>query len=117
MRGLDIAVTALALRVSAAKAPTHETLLAPALDEPGKAILDRARISQQRAALVASLWPEPARQCVARPRYVGLPAPAIFGAMFRVSWALTDARALQQRLREAFPPAEAASAEAPARAA
>lgn len=118
MRRFDIAMTALALRASAAKAPTHEALIAPALDEPGAAILDRNRLSHQRAALIASLWPEPARQCVARPRYVALPAPAIFGSLFRVSWSVkADARALQRRLHDAFPaPAEAKPA-APARAA
>lgn len=106
MRRLDIAMTALALRISPRKPPEYERLLAPAWDEPDAAWLDRTAISQQRAALIASLWPEPARQCVAAPVFLQLPAPAVFGAVFQVSASLYgagDARALQSKLASAFP--------------
>ncbi len=106
MRRLDIAMTTLALRTSETKPPEHEQLLLPALDGPGAALLGRSTISHQHAALIASLWPEPARQCVARPRYEALPAPAVFGRLHLISWpaaASADARALQMRLASVFP--------------
>lgn len=107
MRGLDIAMTTLALRTSAPKPPEHEQLVLPALDGPASALLDRSTISHQHAALIASLWPEPARQCVARPRYDALPAPAVFGRLHAVSWpAANDARALQLRLQSVFEPSK-----------
>ncbi|MBC7769410.1 MAG: hypothetical protein H7124_11545 [Phycisphaerales bacterium] len=106
MRGFDIAMTALALRASPTKPPTHQRRLVPAMDDPGAAFLDRAAISHQRAALVASLWPEPTRQCVASPSYETLPAPAAFGVVHRVTWPASnssDPRALQGRLQLIFP--------------
>jgi len=106
MRGFDIAVATLALRASRAKPPAGERELAPAWDEPDAAWLDRSAIPQQRAALIASLWPEPTRQCVAPPFFVQLPAPAVFGAVLSVSWLArpeADARALRAKLAYAFP--------------
>lgn len=106
MRRLDIAMTALALRTSLREPPAHERPLVPAWDEPEAAWLNRTAISQQRAALIASLWPEPARQCVAPPVFLQLPAPAVLGAVLQVSATLRaagDARALQSKLASAFP--------------
>ncbi len=118
MREIDIAMTALALRTSATKPPEHEQLVLPALDGPGSALLDRAMISHQHAALIASLWPEPSRQCLARPRYEGLRAPAEFGRLHVVSWpAGSDARALQARLQSVFADPREDEIAAPAHAA
>lgn len=106
MRGFDIALTAMALRASATRPPEAKRELVPAVDDLDRASLDRAALSQQHTALVASLWPAPARQCVARPRYVALAAPAVFGVVYQVSWQVPapteDARALQARLNAAF---------------
>ena len=85
MRALDMVLTALALRASATRPPKHERRLIPAIDDADAATLDRDALNQQRAALIASLWPE-ARPCVVPALYVQLPAPALFGAAFRVSW-------------------------------
>lgn len=119
MRRFEIAMTTLVLRASPTKPPEHAHELAPAVDKPAAALLDRSTISQQHAALVASLWPEPVRQCVARPRYEAQAAPAIFGRLHAVSWPAgphADARALQQRLADEFasetPEKTAASAHA-----
>ena len=113
MRGFDIALTAMALRASATRPPEAKRELVPAVDDLDRASLDRAAISHCHAALVASLWPAPARQCVARPRYLALGAPAVFGVVYQVSWPAApteDARALQARLRAAFAdPAKAAT--------
>lgn len=118
MRGFDIAVTTFALRASATKPPEHEQLVLPALDGPGAAHLDRAALAHQHAALIASLWPEPSRQCVARPRYEELPAPAVFGRLQAVSWpAESDARALQARLQSVFAAPNEHEIAAPAQAA
>ncbi|HYD88002.1 MAG TPA: hypothetical protein VEA80_11040 [Vitreimonas sp.] len=120
MRGFDIAVAALALRASPAKAPACERQLAPAWGEPNAAWLDRTSISHQRAALIASLWPEPTRQCVAPPVFAQLPAPAVFCAVLSVSWRplpVTDARALQAKLARVHPAAAAQTPEIAARAA
>ena len=108
MKAFDIILAALALRASPAQQRKPQPRLVPAVDDADAAMLDRAALPQQRAALIASLWP-PARQCVVRPVFGELPAPAIFGIAFRVSWPpkpMADARALQARLRAAFPPAE-----------
>ncbi len=106
MRGFDIALTAMALRASATRPPEAKRELVPAVDDLDRASLDRAAISHAQAALISSLWPAPARQCLARPRYVALPAPAVFGVMYQVSWQAPapteDARALQARLNAAF---------------
>jgi len=104
MRGFDMAMTALALRISPRKPPLRQRSLAPAVDEPDAAWLDRAALSQQRAALVSSLWPEPARQCVAAPVFSQLPAPAVLGRVTAISWPVgqCDARALQARLAQVF---------------
>ena len=104
MRKLDIALAAFALRASPPQEKKPERRLIPAVDDAEKAMLDRAALSHQHAAMIASLWP-PARQCVIAPLYEALPAPAMFGMMYRVSWAPPggeDARALQERLRAAF---------------
>jgi hypothetical protein len=117
---MDVAVAAMALRTSPTKPPEAERELVPAVDEPDAALLDRCAISQQRAALVASLWPPPTRQCVAATVFVELPAPATFGMLFRVSWqaeTVVDARALQTRLKQAFPALAPKTAAADAEAA
>lgn len=105
MKAFDIILAALALRASPAKQEKPEPRLVPAVDDADAAMLDRAALPQQRTALIASLWP-PARQCIVRPVFSELPAPAIFGLTFRISWQskpTADARALQERLRAAFP--------------
>jgi hypothetical protein len=110
MKAFDMILAALALRASPAKAKRAEERLVPAVDDADHAMLDRAALPHQQAALIASLWP-PARQCVVRPVFSEHPAPAIFGAAFRVSLRARpsqDARALQARLKDAFPHAEAA---------
>jgi len=109
MRGFEIAMASLALRASPTRPQKHERRLIPAIDDADAAMLDRAAISHQRAALIASLWPAPTRQCVAWPSFEELAAPAIFGAVFRVSWPFApeaDARSLQTRLGQHFPASE-----------
>ena len=108
MRAFDMALTALALRASPTQPPTHERRLVPAVDDANADQLDRAAIPQERAAMVASLWPE-ARPCAVRSVFAQLPAPAQFGAVFQVTWTppAEDARALQARLAAVFPRAEA----------
>jgi hypothetical protein len=104
LRALDIALATFALRSSAAKPAERQRSLVPAVDDADAATLDRAAIPYEEAALIASLWP-PARQCVIAPLYEELPAPAVFGMLYRVDWAAPgaeDARALQERLRRAF---------------
>ncbi len=118
MRGFDRAVAALALRAMPTKPPEHEKRLVPAIDDARQAQLDRAAISQQRAALIASLWPEPTRQCVARPHFVQFAAPATFGLIFRFGAPQRiDARELQARLHAAFGAAKAPPAQETAKAA
>lgn len=103
MRAFDKAMAALALRAMPTKPPAHEKRLVPAVDDANRAQLDRNTISHQRAALVASLWPEPTRQCVARPVFAQFSAPATFGLIFRFGAPhRVDARALQARLNAAF---------------
>lgn len=107
MRRIDVALTTLALRTSAAQPPKAERRLVPAVDDPDLLSLNRGATPLQRAAMIASLWPAPTRQCVAGPVFAQLPAPAIFGVVFRVSWPALpseDARALQARLNAAFMP-------------
>lgn len=109
MKAFDILLAALALRASPAKPQQAPVRLVPAIDDADNAMLDRAALPQQQAALIASLWPA-ARQCVVRPVFSEHPAPAIFGAAFRVSFLTKphqDARALQARLHAAFPSTEA----------
>jgi hypothetical protein len=111
MKAFDMILAALALRASPAKPKEAEERLAAAVDDADNAVLDRAALPQSQACLIASLWP-PARQCVVRPVFSQLPAPAMFGAAFRISVAarpVNDARALQARLKSAFPSAEAKS--------
>lgn len=101
-------MAAFALRAAPAGRVKPEKRLIPAVDEPGAATLDRARIDQAQAALIASLWPEPYRQCVVRPLYLNVNAPAAFGVMHVVGRAAEPsggshgARALLKRLRVAF---------------
>ena len=71
---MHVALTDLPPRAASAGAPRAERALA---DD------DRAA---QRGALLASLWPAPTLQCVAAPLFVELPAPAVFGTAFLVSW-------------------------------
>lgn len=85
MRGLDMALTAFALRASPSRPPKPERRLLPFIDAAEAAVLDRAALPHQFAALVASLWPA-ARQCVVRPSYEELPAPAMLGAVHRFTW-------------------------------
>lgn len=104
LRALDIALATFTLRSSATKPDERQRSLIPAVDDADAATLDRAAIPQAEAALIASLWP-PARQCVIGPIYEQLPAPAVFGMLYRVDWTAPgseDARALQKRLRTAF---------------
>jgi hypothetical protein len=111
MRAFDMALTALALRVSPTRPPEHEKRLVPAIDDAAAADLDRAAVPQQQAALIASLWPE-ARPCAVRAVFEQLPAPALLGATLPVTWTppvpAEDARALQMRLRAVFARTEAA---------
>jgi len=85
VRAFDMVLAALALGASPPRRPKHERRLVPAIDGADAATLDRDALNHQRAALIASLWPE-ARPCVVPALYVQLPAPALFGAAFRVSW-------------------------------
>ena len=85
MRAFDMVLTALALRASATRPPKHERRLVPAIDDADAAMLNRDALNRQHAALIASLWPE-ARPCVVPALYQELPAPAMFGVAFRVSW-------------------------------
>ena len=118
MRAFDRAVAALALRAMPTKPPEHEKRLVPAIDDARQAQLDRAAISHQRAALVASLWPEPTRQCIAPPVFVQFSAPATFGLIFRFGAPQRiDARVLQSRLQAAFGAAKAPPAQETAKAA
>ncbi|HVK81028.1 MAG TPA: hypothetical protein VM915_10500 [Verrucomicrobiae bacterium] len=118
MRAFDRAVAALALRAMPTKPPEHEKRLVPAIDDARQAQLDRAAISHQRAALVASLWPEPTRQCIAPPVFVQFSAPATFGLIFRFGAPQrVDARALQARLNAVFGATKAPLAQETAKAA
>lgn len=93
MRALDIAFAVLALRASATRPATHKRRLVPAVGDAHAAMLDRSAIAHDRAALIASLWPAPTRQCVAPPRYEMVRAPAMLGALTPVSWAGPQAHA------------------------
>jgi hypothetical protein len=130
MRAWDAAVAAMALRTACPredrKPDPRLRKLAPAIDDAGAALNDRRAVDQSRAALIASLWPAPTRQCVAAPVYLQQKAPAVFSTMYvlgrRRSQAqqTPDARSLQARLERAFgPPAadEKAAAAAKTRAA
>ncbi len=88
MRTSNIAAAALALRASSDRAPQARRRLA-------------AEAGEADAARVASLWPAPARQCAA-PVYLELPAPAMFGMLFQVSWP-AQPRALGLRRRQCGP--------------
>lgn len=85
MRAFDMALAALALRASPTRPPRRQRRLLPAVDDANPAWNDRNALDHPRAALVASLWPE-ARPCVVPALYLQLPAPALFGALFRVDW-------------------------------
>lgn len=105
MRAIDIALASWTLRTSAAKPARPRPAIAPAVDEPDAACLDRAALPQDRTALVVSLWPPPTRQCVARAHYVGSDTPADFIGVFRVTWLgapAVDARALQAKLVDIY---------------
>lgn len=103
VRGFDKAVAALALRAMPTKSREHEKRLAPAFDDAPREHLDRAALPHPTTALIASLWPEPTRQCVVRPLFVQFSAPAILGRAFRFGApSRVDARALQARLGAAF---------------
>lgn len=100
----DVALATIALRTSATKPEERQRALIPAVDDADAPTLDRASISHEEAALIASLWP-PARQCMIGPLYQQLPAPAVFGMLYRIDWTppgAADARVLQERLRKAF---------------
>jgi len=106
MRAFDIALAVFALRASPTQPRQPQQRLAPAIDDADAAMLDRAALPHEQAAMIVSLWP-PARQCVVAPIYAELPAPALFGTLFRLTWPpvpVEDARALQARLRDAFIP-------------
>lgn len=120
MHAFDAALAALALRASAVGPPRVQRRLVPAVDDAGRATLDRNALDQQRAALIASLWPE-ASPCAVPARFAELPAPAVFLGVFQLAWRapmpVEDARALQARLYAVFPPAVSGAALAAARAA
>ena len=107
MRVIDFAGAALALRASETRANKRQRRPVPAVDVPQKGVLNRNALPQQLTALIASMWPA-ARQCVVRPVYSELPAPAQFGRALRITWPAisNDARALQARLATAFPRTE-----------
>jgi hypothetical protein len=113
VRGFDIAIAALALRAAPPRPAKPEKRLVPAVDDPNAATLDRSRIDQSRAALIASLWPDPYRQCVVRPLYLNLEAPAAFGVIHIIGRApaasSVGARALLLRLQAAFAGASASA--------
>lgn len=96
MRPFDIALAALTLRTAPARPPQFERLLVPAQDEPDAALLDRQALPQQQAALIASLWPEPTRQCAAAPVYLMLAAPAVFGRLTPFAWTAASGVQLPQ---------------------
>lgn len=105
MRAFDIALASLALRTAPDRQRRLDRGLIPLIDDADTATLDRGALAHDRAALIASLWPAPTRQCVARPLYQEHAAPAVFGLVFRVKWRDgpdLDARALQARLRAVF---------------
>lgn len=85
MRGFDLVIATLILRVLPPRPPTHERRLVPAVDDADRALLDRDTLNRQRAALIASLWPE-ARPCVVPAVFEQLPAPALLAPVMRVSW-------------------------------
>jgi hypothetical protein len=120
MRAFDMALAALALRTSAVGPPSVQRRLVPAVDHAGRATLDRNALDQQRAAMIASLWPE-ASACAVPARFAELPAPAVFLGVFQLAWRAPlpadDALALQARLRAVFPPAASAAARVAAQAA
>lgn len=80
MRAFDIVLASLALRAAPAKQTKPQRRIAPAVDEPEAALLARVALAEERTAMVASLWPAPARQCVVSAHYALLEAPAAFGA-------------------------------------
>ena len=86
VRAMNVAVAALALRTAPASSSQRQRRLVPAVDGADAALLGRTMLSQQRAALIASLWPAPTRQCVTPPLFELLPSPAAFGALIQVSW-------------------------------
>jgi hypothetical protein len=102
VRTLDVALTALALRALPTQPPRRERRLVPAVDDADAAVLDREALSQQRAALIASLWPK-AGLCILPARYLQLAAPALFGGVFRVSW---QAAARPSETGDVFPRTE-----------
>jgi hypothetical protein len=85
VRARDMALTALALRASRTQPPKRERRVVPAVDEPNAAKLDRDTLNLSRAAMIASLWPQPGL-CVLPADYHQFGAPALFGMMFAVSW-------------------------------
>jgi hypothetical protein len=85
MRAFDIAIAALALRTLPTQPQKVQRRLAAAIDDADPAMLGRDALNRDRAALIASLWPE-ARPCVVPTRYEQFPAPALFGAVLRVCW-------------------------------
>lgn len=98
------------------------SLIAPGEERrAAKDLLDRARLTLERAAVVVSLWPERnARQCAVTPRYELAPGTADFSRVLTLTAetrtsasAPAHARALLERLSaagfSAAEPGEAAS--------
>ncbi|MEQ1618535.1 MAG: hypothetical protein ABL883_09360 [Terricaulis sp.] len=85
VRALDIAFASIVLRLAPARPSKPQRELVPAIDPADPATLDRAALGQDRAALVASLWPAPRRQCVISAKYFLLDAPAGFGQLWVIS--------------------------------
>lgn len=113
------------MRLTAAEAITVTLLFLPRLLAPmrrsklsalvaaevraaGVEMLDRAKLRQERAAVVLSLWPErAAQQCVVAPLYAMAPGTADFSRTLQLSAAPLHAeppegaRALWERLKSA----------------
>jgi len=96
VRALDIAIAALALRAAPTRPLKPQRRLVPAIDDADAKTLLRAGLADQRAAMVVSLWPPPSRQCVVRPSFEELPAPAVFAATWTISWRLDAPPALPE---------------------
>lgn len=85
MRTLNVAFASMALRFAAARPEKPQRRVVPAIDDADAATLDREALPQDRAALIASLWPPPLGQCVVSAVFVLLRSPAEFGVFWLVS--------------------------------
>lgn len=85
MRTLDIAFASMVLRFAPARPPRPQRRVAPAIDGADAATLDRGVLPQDRAALIASLWPAPLRQCVVPAKFMLHGGPVELGCLWLVS--------------------------------